>query len=228
MTTPTTPAAAENKAPTREPWQQRLITSTPVVLSVVATVLAGLASRELTLAHYYRSLATQEQSKAGDQWNFFQAKRIRGTIMETVAAGGSGLAAADPVDAVRLDATASRLADDLKQLERDAGGLRQAVAAAGTDTGRAHESLPAATDQLTRVLRQEAGKLDACHERLKQALAQQPVQRALRYLTAGTLPTIEERPVQDADIREALAAIDARQPDSRINPVIAHIPAEKL
>jgi hypothetical protein len=228
MTTPTTPPAADSKDPGKDPWQLRLITSTPVVLSVVATVLAGLASRELTLAHYYCSLAAQEQSKAGDQWNFFQAKRIRGTILETVAAGGAGLAAADPVDAVRLEATASRLAGDLNQLERDADGLRRATGTAGPTLAAAREPLSAAAERLSAVLRRESGKLDAAHKRLQQALARRPVEQALGYLTGGALPTIEEHPVKDEGIREALAAIDTRQPDSRVNPLVARIPVEKL
>ena len=47
-------------------------------MAVVATMLAGLASSEMTRAQYARSLAAQQQSKAGDQWSFFQAKRLRG------------------------------------------------------------------------------------------------------------------------------------------------------
>jgi hypothetical protein len=34
----------------------------------------------MTKAQYDRSLAAQQQSKAGDQWGFFQAKRLRGAI----------------------------------------------------------------------------------------------------------------------------------------------------
>lgn len=58
----------------------RILTATPVVMTVIATALAGLASSEMTRAQYSRSLAAQQQSKAGDQWGFFQAKRLRGTL----------------------------------------------------------------------------------------------------------------------------------------------------
>ena len=57
----------------------RILTATPVVMAVVATMLAGLASSEMTKAQYDRSLAAQQQSKAGDQWSYFQAKRLRGS-----------------------------------------------------------------------------------------------------------------------------------------------------
>jgi hypothetical protein len=45
--------------------------------------LAGLANSEMTQAQYRRSMAAQFQSKTSDQWNFFQAKRIRRTTLET-------------------------------------------------------------------------------------------------------------------------------------------------
>src|SRR5215510_7845000 len=57
----------------------RILTATPIVMTIVATALAGLASSEMTRAQYRRSLAAQQQSKAGDQWSLFQAKRIRGS-----------------------------------------------------------------------------------------------------------------------------------------------------
>jgi hypothetical protein len=55
----------------------KILASTPIVLAVVATMLAGLASSEMTKAQYDRSLAAQLQSKAGDQWSYFQAKKLR-------------------------------------------------------------------------------------------------------------------------------------------------------
>ena len=55
----------------------RLMMTTPVVLTVIATLLAGLASSEMNLGQYYRGLAGQDQAKTGDQWGFFQAKRSR-------------------------------------------------------------------------------------------------------------------------------------------------------
>lgn len=61
----------------------KLLTSTPIVMTVVATMLAGLSSSEMTRAQYDRSLAAQQQSKAGDQWSFFQAKRLRGAMQRS-------------------------------------------------------------------------------------------------------------------------------------------------
>src|SRR5712692_9440324 len=79
-TSPPTPS--EQTPAAKQSWRQAALTATPVVLTVVATVLAGLSTSEMTLAQYHRSLAAQSQSKASDQWGFFQAKRQRGTAME--------------------------------------------------------------------------------------------------------------------------------------------------
>src|SRR5438128_1345105 len=82
-TSSSSPASTETP-PAKKIWWQAVLTSTPVVLTVVATLLAGLSSSEMTLAQYHRSLAAQNQSKVSDQWGFFQSKRIRQTGMEEV------------------------------------------------------------------------------------------------------------------------------------------------
>ena len=55
----------------------KVLGATPIVMTVIATMLAGLASSEMTRAQYDRSAAAQLQSKAGDQWSFYQAKKLR-------------------------------------------------------------------------------------------------------------------------------------------------------
>jgi hypothetical protein len=49
-------------------------------MTVIATMLAGLASSEMTRAQYDRAYAAQLQAKAGDQWSYFQAKKLRSSI----------------------------------------------------------------------------------------------------------------------------------------------------
>lgn len=68
------------KADVPQTFWGKILSATPVVMTVIATMLAGLASSEMTRAQYDRSLAAQQQSKAGDQWSFFQAKRLRGAL----------------------------------------------------------------------------------------------------------------------------------------------------
>src|SRR5512132_3199769 len=60
----------------------KILSATPVVMTVISTLLAGLASSEMTSAQYDRSLAAQQQSKAGDQWSYFQAKRLRSALQK--------------------------------------------------------------------------------------------------------------------------------------------------
>ena len=72
------PEALKSDVPQTK-WGKLLI-ATPVIMTVIATALAGLASSEMTRAQYDRSLAAQQQSKAGDQWGYFQAKKLRGAL----------------------------------------------------------------------------------------------------------------------------------------------------
>ena len=58
----------------------KILGATPVVMAVIATMLAGLASSEMTRAQYDRSFAAQLQSKAGDQWSYYQAKKLRSAL----------------------------------------------------------------------------------------------------------------------------------------------------
>src|ERR1700733_12487068 len=60
----------------RDAWD-KIIATTPVVLTVIATILAGLSSSESSLAQYHRALSAQNEAKAADQWAFYQAKRTR-------------------------------------------------------------------------------------------------------------------------------------------------------
>ena len=58
----------------------KILGATPIVMTVIATMLAGLASSEMTKAQYDRSAAAQLQSKAGDQWGYYQAKKLRSAV----------------------------------------------------------------------------------------------------------------------------------------------------
>lgn len=76
----------------------KILSATPVVMTVIATLLAGLSSSEMTRAQYDRSLAAQLQAKAGDQWSFFQAKKLRSALQHNtldVLAGAHALQAPD-------------------------------------------------------------------------------------------------------------------------------------
>ena len=76
MKLPKSPDSTNDSNMPKSKWD-KIVTSTPVVMTILATLLAGLSSSESNQAQYYRSLSAQNQSKAGDQWNFFQAKKLR-------------------------------------------------------------------------------------------------------------------------------------------------------
>ena len=61
----------------------KLLTSTPVVMTVISTLLAGLSTSEMSRAQYDRSMAAQQQSLVGDQWGYFQAKKLRSATLKT-------------------------------------------------------------------------------------------------------------------------------------------------
>src|SRR5215467_10832233 len=87
----------------------KILSATPVVMAVVATMLAGLASSEMTKAQYDRSMAAQQQSKAGDQWSFFQAKRLRGAYQRNTTDLLQAVTEVHELDAEKLKAAAGKL-----------------------------------------------------------------------------------------------------------------------
>ncbi len=99
----TVPDALKSDLPPNK-WG-KLLAATPVVMTVLATMLAGLASSEMTRAQYDRSLAAQQQSKAGDQWNLFQAKKLRGTLQRTTLDLLDSATAVRPLDVNALTRT---------------------------------------------------------------------------------------------------------------------------
>jgi len=130
------PAAAPKPAEPEKPrtvWD-RVVTSTPIILTVIATVLAGKSAGEMTQAQYHRAVAAQYQSKVSDQWNFFQAKRIRGTDMEGTAILLRSSTGAGKLSPDSLKASAKRLSEYFKRAEKEADALVKVVGAAGSAT----------------------------------------------------------------------------------------------
>ncbi|MDD3180304.1 MAG: DUF4337 family protein [Opitutaceae bacterium] len=95
----------------------KILTATPIILTVLSTMLAGLSSSEMTRAQYDRALGAQLQSKAGDQWGYFQAKRLRGSLQRSTLDLLESAAPLGVFDPARLPATA----EVRTLLESDAG-----------------------------------------------------------------------------------------------------------
>jgi hypothetical protein len=89
----------------------KVLGATPIVMTVIATMLAGLASSEMTKAQYDRSAAAQLQSKAGDQWSYYQAKKLRSAVAHNTLDLLAAMSDVKPLDAAGLtDADAATLA----------------------------------------------------------------------------------------------------------------------
>ena len=80
----------------------KILGATPIIMTVIATMLAGLASSEMTKAQYDRALAAQLQSKAGDQWGYFQAKKLRSALAHNSLDLLEATSDARPLDAAAL------------------------------------------------------------------------------------------------------------------------------
>src|SRR5262249_41079858 len=145
--------------PPRSPWE-KLLTLSPVVLTVLATLLAGLSSSEMTQAQYHRSLAAQNQSKAGDQWAFFQAKRIRGTSLETTVDLLGSLSERGTAGSAALQAALDRLPADFRRTGEGVARLLQSLEAAKTELGSAREPLRRAAERLQQTARELAKKAE--------------------------------------------------------------------
>ena len=101
-----------------------ILTATPVALTALATAFAGLSSSEMTQAMYHRSLAAQHQSRAGDQWAFFQAKRIRGSGIESSLEVLQGLGHPAPFDMRTVPADVEHIYALIEQAGKPAGGSK--------------------------------------------------------------------------------------------------------
>jgi hypothetical protein len=133
----------------RTTWETIVIT-TPVILTVMATILAGLSSSEMSSAQYYRSLAAQMQSKVSDQWGYFQAKKLRAEQCGNTVAIIRGISQSVPVDQRDLSQTIDRLMDEMRLVTTRVG---DANAQAFKSRFQADATRPDGTDQMAAYLR---------------------------------------------------------------------------
>jgi hypothetical protein len=206
----------------------KILTATPVILTVVATALAGLASSEMTRAQYSRALAAQQQSKAGDQWGFFQAKRLRSALQrntldlldsttelrpletatlekdgadpKTVAALQQGkLPEIGPAPTLPPDLEATLNAiENSKELPKEFYGLKDQTVA-----------------EALRVARNRAGEFDAATKPVNQAIG-----RIEGQLNQDAASTQARRDFIAARLRYTATRYDA---EARLNQVIANL-----
>jgi hypothetical protein len=206
---PRLPSTPVDPAAKRSPWEI-IITTTPVILTVLATILAGLSSSEMIQAQYHRSLAAQNQSKAGDQWAFFQSKRIRGTMFEE-AADVSGPVLR--IDAAGLEAACRQLAKELRAGAQSAQAVQRSleVLASATPVG-AENKLP------------DGGAIEpviAC-------LGRPEVRTALGYLGTDRLPIVESSGPPTDEIRKATDHMRTGRNQMELDEAVERISAEDI
>jgi hypothetical protein len=209
--------------PPRTAWE-KVVTSTPVILTVVATILAGLSSSEMTRAQYYRSLAAQHQAKVSDQWNFFQAKRIRGTSMDLTIKLLGSLSAPGEVKPPGLQTAAERLPDDFRRAEEEAKRLVQAVGAAKGQLGPDGERLAQAAGKLQTAARQAAEAANGVRQDMARILGKGEVQQSFRYLNTASLPGKEGQSAEERQLTEAAL----KNVDPKVRATLNYIEPEML
>jgi hypothetical protein len=192
-------------------WE-KVITLTPVVMTVVATLLAGLSSSEMNQAQYYRSVASQNQSKAGDQWAFFQAKRVRGTQLELEVDRLPLTFPSGKREPALLQASARRLTVALEDAQKKAQELQapeRPEVQAFLPRGEMSPNIPA-----------------ECQKRLEEALRNEAVSA---YLTTRALPEIKDptegKPIataalNDPQLQKAVKAVSAREPAREVADLV--------
>ncbi|MDB6167942.1 MAG: hypothetical protein JWM88_806 [Verrucomicrobia bacterium] len=178
----------------------KVLAATPIVMTVIATLLAGLSSSEMTRAQYDRALAAQQQSKAGDQWNYFQAKRLRAALQRNtldVIHGTAPARAPDPA------AFSSRFSQTGARAVIETDGGRQAVESLSQGNlpsmGPDAEIDPRIASALTAV---DAGRSDAEIAQLLAPVGETDLAAALRDAGARVRRS-------DATLKPVNQAIDA-------------------
>jgi hypothetical protein len=205
----------------------KVLSATPVVMTIIATMLAALASSEMTRAQYDRSLAAQQQSKAGDQWSYFAAKKTRGLMQRDTLDVLRSVATVRPLETADIGKTTAEVQQGLFT-----GELPGVPAALATD-----ENVKAALDALDagkpeseistllakvkdetlaetlRITRERANAFDAALKPVSQAVDQIEKSHAdaspdaARSLTAARLRFNGNRYDAEARLNQAIANV---------------------
>ncbi|HEV3261408.1 MAG TPA: DUF4337 family protein [Gemmataceae bacterium] len=225
------PTASPNEphAPaTQQPkfsWET-IITTTPVILTVLATILAGASSGEMTQAQYHRALAAQNQSKVTDQWSFFQFKRTRRMLGERALDLMPGVPA--KVTPAGLQAAFEHMADRLQRGQEQAGRLVKAVDEGKAGLSQAGPPLQQAAEALRATAAEKTTEAKRAAQAVRVEVGRDEVKQGFAYLGTDRLPQAPEREINDPDIQKALKEIADGQHESALAPVVLRIPDDRL
>lgn len=194
---PTEPAAPAPAPKPKGVWGM-ILTATPVALTALATAFAGLSSSEMTQAMYHRSMAAQHQSRAGDQWAFFQAKRIRGSGIESSLEVLQAVGHPEPFDPRKAASDVMRMLTLYEQKPEGPGG-----AGAKSQRELAINQMERSRDRLGRM---------------------QSADFALPSVEPRSLPDPAARQAYE----EVVGAIQKRQPESETTGLVARLSPETI
>jgi hypothetical protein len=206
----------------------RILGATPVILTIIATILAGMSSSEMTQAQYHRSLAAQSQSKAGDQWSFFQAKRIRGMSLQTTIDLLQAVTGSAQVDPAFLRQASGQLIANLELVKKETAQLSLLLKNAGSKLGSAGEALAQAAARLDAAVTAKLGEARNQAALLDRELARSEVQSAFVYLVSDKLPTPEAKELLDARVAEVTRAVGERRQEAQINVLLRPVKPEEI
>src|SRR5208282_1219579 len=192
----------------------KVLSSTPDIMTVVATLLAGLACSEMTHAQYSRALAAQQQSKTGDQWAFFQAKRVRSAIQSSTLDVLQTSAELHPLDAATLASFTPPAAPGKPQLDPTVQAALEAIEAGRLDaevTALAAKVNDQTLAEAVRKAQENAGAFDA---------AVRPANKIVEQLESESAGKPNHRDVVAARLRYTAQRYDT---ESRLNQAIANL-----
>jgi len=201
----------------------KILTGTPVVMAVVATMLAGLSSSEMTSAQYDRSLGAQQQSKAGDQWSFFQAKRLRGAYQENTYELIQNIAETHPFDAGALRHSIEQLPELVGRMEAQVKDALQRETAGESDAPRAKGPARAALERYLQASAQRESEASTVKKAALALLESEAGRKAMSLLESGAPPEPPPAIASDAQVKAALDAVNSTKSESEVAPVIARV-----
>jgi hypothetical protein len=193
----TNASESPSATPPKTLWE-KVLNYTPVVMTVIATLLAGMSNSELSAAQYERAAAAQYQSKAADQWSYFQVKKIRGTAMDNTLDVLMDMTQAGALNPAALAQGAGEWAGRIEKIGKDVG----AASPGGDD--RRMAALKSSVDESKRT----------CPKIVEAVTG--PMEAALVGVGGGAPPAFTPQPIKDESVRAAVDAIDKGKPEEEI------------
>lgn len=204
----------------------KILGATPIIMTVIATMLAGLASSEMTKAQYDRALAAQLQSKAGDQWGYFQAKKMRSALAHNSLDLLEATSDARPLDAAALtgvdEATVAALTKNQlpeatpAKLDDSVNAALAAVENSRSESEVADALIRVKTQTLADALTATKNAADAFDDATK------PITKAVDKLNA-TLMAGEKKAFSDFTVTRLTFTAARYDAEARLNMTIANI-----